>query len=434
MTTLLLQVRALRVVGGAGSTLHVFAVRCLGVASLLALEATLGRKLGVTGFGAFAFLLAIATAVSHLAPLGWQNASTRLVRTHMDANEAALVKGGLIAAHGATFIGLFAAGLILAAVFLPGGHVDRIAVLKLGLPLGIGLAVVELHRYILRGQHASALGEALPLLLLPLGVLGAIWTLELDSVETVVGAYVGVCGLILVLSTARIAARLPPGTARARPVYRVRQWTAMATAMLVGMASDEVIARAAILVLGAVGTTEAAGLYQAATRLALMTVFVLRVVSAASAPRMAELYHAGDFAKIRSVYARACLVSSVCAAPFLLIFVLLPERALGLFGPGFAEAAPLLRVLAIGYFVSAATGPCATGLMMIGREKVYGTVAAVGAVLEVAVLLVVVPAFGAVGAAVAAALTIAFVNLCYAGAMLQATRPRRSPTAASAPG
>ena len=405
--------------------LRVFAVRCLGVASLLALEVTLGRRLGVAGFGLFAFLLAVATVTSHLAPLGWLNAITRLVRTYSDGKNASLLKGSLVTAHGAAIAGLVLAGLILIALVALAGHPDRVLLLKLGLPLGIGLTMIELHRYVLRGQHASVLGEALPMLLLPVGVLCAIWSLALDSVAAVVHAYIAVCGFILVLSAVRIAGRLPPDTSRVRADYRLRSWAGMAGAMLVGTASDEVTARAAVLVLGAISTPEATGLYQAATRLALMTVFVLRAVTAVSAPRMAELYHAGKMTELRSVYGRSCLVSASCAAPFLLVFGLLPELALGLFGKDFREAAPLLQVLAIGYFGSALTGPCATGLMMIGREKAYGAIATLGAGTILAGLLVSVSQFGALGAAVTTATVIATVNLCYAAVMLHAIRMGR---------
>ncbi len=402
-------------------TLRVFVVRCLGVASLFALDVTLARRLGVSDFGVFAFVLGVATATSHLAPLGWQNVSTRLVRIYSDANEPSLLKGSLIAAHGATAVGLLGAGLILAIVFLPGGRGDGTLVVQLALPLAVGLTAIELHRYVLRGQHASTLGEALPMLVLPVCVLGAVWILKIDSTASVVLAFVATCVLLLVLSSVWIALRLPGGTARVRADYRLRTWSGMAFAMLLGTASDEVVARSSILVLGTVSTSESVGLYHSALRLALLTVFVLRAVTAASAPRMAELHRVGDLSRLRSEYLRACLISGVCALPFLLVFGAFPDFGLRLFGQGFVEAAPLLRILTIGYFVSAAAGPSATGLMMIGREKIYGTVAVAAAGVNIVGLLIAVPRYDALGAAVVSATVIAVVKLCYAAAMLHAT-------------
>lgn len=262
------------------------------------------------------------------------------------------------------------------------------------------------------------------ILLLPLGVLCGIWALGLASVGSVVLAYIVVCGLLAALSTVWITRRLPPGIGQERAHYQLRSWSGIAAAMLLGTAADEMTARAAVLILGALDTNEAVGLFQAAARLSLMTIFVLRAVTAVAAPRIAELYHAGRHAEVRSLYARTCFASACGAAPFLLIYCLRPELALGLFGADFEQGAPILRILAIGYFVSAAAGPCATTLMMIGHERTYGTLAVLGLGLNVAGMLLLVPTFGALGAAMVAAFVTIVVNLCYALAILRATRPR----------
>lgn len=408
-----------------GRTARIFAVRTLGVGALFALDVSLGRILGVEGYGSFAFILVVATVIAHLAPLGWLNAVTRLVRGYLDDRRTDLLKGSLITAHATSVLGLGIAALLLLAMAHLGGAEgqEALSLLRLALPLGMALTAVELHRYILRGQHAGVLGEALPMLLLPLGVLGALWGLRLQSVDAVVFAHVGVGGLLVLLSASRIRSRLPPGLRGTPPAFRLRSWSLMAAAMLVGTASDELTARAAVLMLGTFSSDEATGLYQAAARLSLLTIFILRAVTASTAPRIAELYHAGDTAELRKVYARAALVSACGAAPLLLFFGVWPEFALSLFGSGFSQGAPILQVLVAGYFVAAATGPAATSLMMIGRERTYGLVATGGLVLNLGGMAVLVPMFHALGAALVTATVLIIVNLFYAATLWHTIRP-----------
>src|SRR3546814_6776862 len=102
-------------------------------------------------------------------------------------------------------------------------------------------------------------------------------------------------------------------------------------------------------------------------RLALMNVFVLRALTPVAAPHFSELYSAGHLAELRTLFRRQCLLSFAGAVPVFIVLTVFPGPVLALFGPAFAASETTLRVLSIGYLASAATGPCGTALMMIGR-------------------------------------------------------------------
>src|SRR3546814_7771786 len=89
-----------RAISGRGG--RVLAVRCLGIAALFGFEVALARSLGVTGYGAFSFGLALAGLASRLGPLGWLSTSTRLVSSYVSLGKDGLLKGSLIVAHAAT--------------------------------------------------------------------------------------------------------------------------------------------------------------------------------------------------------------------------------------------------------------------------------------------------------------------------------------------
>src|SRR3546814_8314918 len=101
------------------------AVRCLGIAALFGFEVALARSLGVTGYGAFSFGLALAGLASRLGPLGWLSPSTRLVSSYVSLGKDGLLKGSLLVAHAATAVGL-AAALPLLLVPSPTSEARRV--------------------------------------------------------------------------------------------------------------------------------------------------------------------------------------------------------------------------------------------------------------------------------------------------------------------
>src|SRR3546814_30032 len=284
-----------RAISGRGG--RVLAVRCLGIAALFGFEVALARSLGVSGYGAFSFGLALAGLASRLGPLGWLSTSTRLVSSYVSLRKDGLLKGSLIVAHAATAVGL-AAALPLLIVASPRADPSAgDAVLPYVVAVAVALAFLELHRHILRGLHAGDFGEALVILLLPALAAGAVWTFAVRDVRTAGYVYAATsCGLILVSSMA-LARRLPAPLWKSKAQFETRAWSLAALAILLGSASSEVLTRIPVILLGVLSADQDVALYHAAARLALMNVFVLRALTPVAAPHFSELYSAGHLAR-----------------------------------------------------------------------------------------------------------------------------------------
>ena len=374
-----------------GPALRILLVRTLGVAALLGFEITLSRWLGLSGYGTFSFVAAIAALISRLAPLGWLNASTRLISGYMTEGRLDLLKGSLIMSHLVTALGLAMTGLaFLIALVGFDMRIDN-PLIWMAFPLGIVLTLLELHRFVLRGLHAGDLGEAFPVLLLPAAVALTVIVFSISTPVPALYAY-GAAGLgMIVVSGLCIRRLLPPAIKQTAAAFRGHVWSMMAFAILVGSLSDEIVARTAVIALGSLSSERALGLYQAAARLSLMNLFVLRAITPLAGPRISALYHAGQMSELRGAYRRLCLMSFLGCLPFFLCFALLPEFSLGWFGPEFVDGAQVLRILSIGYLISAAAGPCATALMMIGQEKAYSVVALLNVAFVIIASLVLIP-------------------------------------------
>ncbi|MGE5765671.1 MAG: polysaccharide biosynthesis C-terminal domain-containing protein [Bacteroidota bacterium] len=405
----------------AGRTARVMAVRCLGLSALFGFEVILARSLGINGYGTLSFALVVAGLVSRLAPLGWLNITTRLVSAYARLMEFGLLKGSLVLAHLAVVLGLGIASVVLVAALpgsVPGGGVT----LTIVLATGVALALLELHRHVLRGLHAGDLGEALVILLLPAIAAAVVYILAIRDFATAGYAYAAVGFGLVALSGIAIAHRLPAEAWSSRAQFRVRDWSLAALALLLGGASSEILTRTSVILLGVLGEQDDVGLYHAAARLALLNVFVLRALTPVAAPQFSELYSAGLHAELRALFRRQCILSFAGALPIFLVLSLYPRIVLDFFGAEFVAGEWLLRVLSIGYLASAATGPCGTALMMIGRERAYACITGTALVVGVAANAVLIHHMGALGAALASAAVLVFNNSLYLAAFLWATR------------
>lgn len=393
----------------------VLTVRVLGILALFAFEITVASSLGVAGYGAFSFLLATAILVSRFASLGWLNALTRLMSVYASSGKLRLLKGSVITAYATTSIGLCLSAAALGVASYSLGFFTGYEAFALILPLTAALGILELHRYALRGLDAGDIGELYPFLLLPASAAAVIWLVSVDDPQTALLIYIAVVSALVLMSIASILRRLPSGFWASGSEYRLRPWTLAALAMLVGSVGAELSARMGVLVLGGLGMDSDAGLFQAAARLALMTVFFLRVLTPVSAPRISVLFHDGRWEELRSMYWRQCGLSFAGALPFAVLFWVFPEYVLSLFGAGFENAAPILRVLSVGYLISAAAGPCGTALMMIGRERIYGVLTTISVLVTGVGCYLLAQQYGGAGAAVATTIGLVTTNaLCLA--------------------
>ena len=396
-----------------GRILRVLFVRSAGVAALFALEIVLARSLGAADYGAFNVALAIATVAARLAPMGWLNASTRLLSAYTNAQQFGLIKGVLLQAYATTIAGLaIFLGALGFARFMWPGIAGNIVPAYMAL-LATALTLLELNRYLLRGFHAGDLGEALPTLMLPMGVIGLVLALGLHDPGRAVVYYGASCVPLLAISAVAVANFSPPGTWKTAAEWRVGEWAFAAAAMLVGSLSDELVSRTAVLILGFTGDNHGAGLYQAASRLALMNVFMLRIITPVAAPWISVMFNDGRLEELRTSYLRLCLLSLAGALPLAVAFWAAPSLVLGWFGNEFIGAAAILRLLGLGYLISAAVGPCATALMMVDKERTYGKLALGFAVFNFAATFILSALYGADGAAVATAGTLIAANITY---------------------
>ena len=129
-------------------------------------------------------------------------------------------------------------------------------------------------------------------------------------------------------------------------------------------------------------------------------------------PLAARLFARGDGNGIRELYWRTAAWIAVFSFPvFALTFASAHELTVALFGARYAGSAPILALLALGYYFNAVLGFNGLTLRVYGLVR-YVVVISVGAALaNVAINLLLIPTYGALGAGIGTAATLVLHNV-----------------------
>ncbi|MFK3980779.1 flippase [Micromonospora sp. NPDC050397] len=390
----------------------------LSQAALFLVMLLLARVLGVREVGRYAQVYAVLSLLGLLSLSGFRAGLTRFVAVHLADDDPAAIRGtirlGLVISAVASTV--IAVGLALGAPLLARAlHDPQLAtglrLVALALPAA---TVCEAALAATRGwrtQRAYALiGQvyepAARLLLTALalavgaGLTGAFWALVLASWSA---------AALALGALARLLRRVPA----AAPAYRPGELFRFSTVSWVSSLSSTGLIWVDALLLGFYGFgADAIGVYHVASRLVTVAVFVLAPINASFGPYLAHLYHQGKLDEVRRIYRVATGWVVRLSLPAFVALLVFPEQLLRLVGgPGLAGGAAVTVVLALGQLVNAATGPCGTLLNMSGRVSVNMVDNLAALVLNILLNIVLIPAHGILGAAVAWAVSLAVVNI-----------------------
>ena len=143
-------------------------------------------------------------------------------------------------------------------------------------------------------------------------------------------------------------------------------------------------------------------MFHVSFRLALLVAFALFAVDAVTGPEAARLHMSGDKSALQSVVNRATRLRFTVAVIAALVFVVAGKFLLGLFGTEFEQGYRLLIILAVAQLVQAAVGPVARLMSVSGHQDRCLVVFITALLILGALTAVLVPLFGASGAAIAA--------------------------------
>jgi O-antigen/teichoic acid export membrane protein len=185
----------------------------------------------------------------------------------------------------------------------------------------------------------------------------------------------------------------------------------MAKPLMLVTGTGVIASNADAIMLGMFGTFKDVGIYSVAARLALLTSFFLQVTNAAISPKLASLFDESKISEMILMVQRVTKGLTLVALLFVIFFVTLGQWLLGFWGVEFQQAYWVLVIIVIGQFFNIATGCSGMLLVMCGYEKTHGYISLAALILNIILNVVLISNFGALGAAIATAITVMIENV-----------------------
>ncbi len=390
----------------------------------------MARWLGAIEFGTYSFVMSLTSMGGVIATLGFTTLVIRQTAQWSTLKRWHQLKGLLCLSAALTFL---SSSAIAMAIIVGGIRIqhfetvhDYIPTLILGVMLMTTNVQASLLTSVLQGLNRVTRSVipgnlGVPLLLLSGVALWHYWHNDL-SMYTVVMLQLGLSVGWIVAQAMQLFRALPREFIRATPVIRSRKWIPQALPFLFTGTLTIVNLRADVFLLGVLKGPEAAGIYNAASRGALLLVMGLGTIVGASQPVLARLHAMGDVTnlqKLLTTMSRISLLFSVTAA---LPLIFLGHAILRiLFGPVYSTGSEALAILSTARIVNAGTGALGPFLSMSNRARTLAIGLALEALLNVGFNLVLIHLWGIDGSALATGGSMAIMNIVMSVIVLRTT-------------
>ncbi|NQV49070.1 MAG: oligosaccharide flippase family protein [Candidatus Marinimicrobia bacterium] len=165
------------------------------------------------------------------------------------------------------------------------------------------------------------------------------------------------------------------------------------------------------IMLGIFSSISQVAIYGAGMTFSILFAFPLKAMSPVFQPSIIEHYASKDYAGINQLYNTMVRWSSLFVIPALSALICFGEQLIKVFGKGFEGAYAVMIILSFAQAVSTIAGIAGTMLDMTEKQASHAKIMIYGFVLVIILNLLLIPRFGAVGAAIASALSILVNNV-----------------------
>lgn len=404
-----------------------FLIQGIGAILIFLSEILLARVLGAEGYGLFATVAAWLQILVVLVLLGSNHLLLRFVPVYVASSEWGLLRG--LISYCMRFSLALGGGLVLTSWFslVTAGTMlsdETRSAFGIGLTV-LPLAALSLQRQaVLRGLHriSSALVPEFVIRPVALMAMVAMTVWVANSGVSAAGALFlnGIALMIAFLIGWHWQQRALPCAAKtAKQDVRRHQWLKIAVPMFLVSGMQLLIVRLDIVFLSILTGHFEAGRYAAASRVADIIVFALASANVVVAPLIAGLHARGEIAALQAMLTSLAKGVLFLTIPLVGVIVLLGEEILGLFGQDYVVGYTALLILTFGQVVNALSGPVDFVMSMTGHQKKMLQILAGATLLHTFLGLLLIPAFGLIGAAAATACTTVYWNLAMRRSMIR---------------
>ena len=197
-----------------------------------------------------------------------------------------------------------------------------------------------------------------------------------------------------------------------REHYESREWLSFASLNFLTTIIDTVLDSIDTILLAAFGVSNVLlGQYGAAIRISSFILMPLLTLNNIFAPTIAELHSQGESQKLEVMFKVVTKWSITFSLPIFLLTALFSPFLLGVSGPGFIPAWPLVIAFGVGSMINAGTGSVGYMLLMTGHQRLSFLNSIAAVIVNTVLGIILAPRYGAMGIAVSTGLAIVVINL-----------------------
>ncbi len=400
-------------------------IRIVGTGLGVAISIVLARAFGTEVLGVYSFSIALMMLGTVPISSGWAGMLLRSVSREgrLDGISRAMARHGAIGA-----VGMALLAAVAGYVALRVGSNDIAVLLEpvaLGAVVLLGVAMVAdqvsaLRMASLRGIDRPALAQLPEMVIRPallIAVIGSLWLFYRPDglAQTMLGVFAAVAlaalisALIGQLLLSRIAELSPP-----RPVAAAtrRSWIASAAALAGSAGLVQLNGYVDLLLLGTMRDAGDVGLYRAALQIAMLANFGYIALNMLAGQRFSNFLAKGDKENASKTATHLSRLALLAAIPLPVALLVGGEWIFGfLFGADFASSALPALIVSLGFCFSAMIGMAHALLIMSHGEFIAIRLTALALATNIILCLLLIPAYGMLGAAVSNAVTTAAWNV-----------------------
>jgi O-antigen/teichoic acid export membrane protein len=375
----------------------------------------IARGLGLEALGVFAFGMVVMKGGGVFARLGLDNAARKFIPIHRTNDDpkkvsgtvllclvAPLLAGTVVAST--LYLGYDFVEALVGTTFHPTTRlfilgIPLIAVMMVGVNATYGLKQTKYSVYIRDfGQSIVAL------------VLMATAAFVFSDLDLLIIGYLMSIGFGILLA---IVFLLREGALRfdIRPNFEYKKIFAFSLPVTLEASTQYFASWTDILLLGVFVTSEQVGWYQAAFQTSVLVVIVLQAANSIFPSIAADLYESKQKDQLQRVYTAVTRWVTYLTVLGLVFILMYSSELLSIFATSIQSAQTALAILAMGQAVNAIVGPAGYLLMMTGYERLQFVNSLIAVVANVIFNIILIQAYGIVGAAIATAFSIALVNI-----------------------
>lgn len=397
-----------------------FAIRVASAGLAYLSQIILARWMGSFEYGIFAYVWVCLLMLGGLSTLGLNTAVIRFIPEYTETADFARLRGIIFQSRFITLIistSLMVLSLALIVFFKDHLHNYLYLPALLVLICLPAYALTDLHDSMARGYSWMNLALIPPFLLRPLLILAVMAILYLagspmTAVTAITAAVIAtwVTSLIQILM---LEPRLQREVPKGEKTRETKLWLAVAFPILLMESFVLFLQNTDILVLNAYHPPQDVAIYYAALKTINLITFVHFAVSNAVANRFSAYEARGDREKLGEMMRQSVKWTFWPSLAAALLLLAVGKPLLWLFGPEFTSAYPVMFILAAGLVIKAMFGPAEFLLNMLGEQKLCALVLFATAMLNILFNLLLIPAFGLIGAASATALSLILAALMF---------------------